>query len=701
MLRLALICLLCGLTISTTSAQSVAVRDSLLKKLKALPVVANDTTRVKVLNALVREYNLNKPDSSYLFAQPAYELSHRLNYPAGEARALNGMALTFTYLGDYAKALRAYDQAKELFAKLNDTTYVAIVLNNIASVHLEQGEWRQGLVRLQESYALHKTTSRPNTMLKPTVLSKIGSCYYNLHQLDSASAYLNQALPLAKRYRPILVGTILHVLGDVSLAQNNPDRAYSFYRQSIAVQIEQNTDADLGDVYYRLAKFYQKMGQKDSTLHYAKLSLVNAQKSAYTKGVLASSQFLTQLYEGENDTETLRYFKIAVATKDSLYSQDKVKQLLSLTFDEKQKAQEIEAAKTEYRNTVRTYIFIGLLAVLGAIALVLYRNNRQKQRANALLHRQRDEIHEQRTKAETALTELRATQTQLVQQEKMASLGELTAGIAHEIQNPLNFVNNFSEVSAELVTELEEEGQKPNRDVKLEAELLGDLKQNLQKITHHGGRASAIVKGMLAHSRTGTGNKQPTNLNALADEYLKIAYHGLRAKNKDFNANLKTDFLPGLSKIEVMPQEMGRVLLNLFNNAFYAVQQKQKTAPPGYQPTITVSTRLLESTSPNRPEGATSIAQSTGLGPRSGPGMGTIEIRVSDNGTGIPESVRAKIFQPFFTTKPTGEGTGLGLSLSYDIVTKGHGGTLSVESREDQGTTFIIQLSTDRIPSLV
>ncbi len=247
----------------------------------------------------------------------------------------------------------------------------------------------------------------------------------------------------------------------------------------------------------------------------------------------------------------------------------------------------------------------------------------------------------------------------------MASLGELTAGIAHEIQNPLNFVNNFSEVSAELVTELEEEQLKPDRDTDLEAELLVDLKQNLQKITHHGSRASAIVRGMLEHSRSATGEKQPTNLNALADEYLKIAYHGLRAKDKDFNSELKTDFGPDLGLIELAPQEIGRVLLNLYNNAFYAVNERQKTATDDYQPTVTVSTSQFN---------------------------GHTEIRVSDNGTGIPDSVKAKIFQPFFTTKPTGEGTGLGLSLSYDIITKGHGGTLSVESQEGEGTTFMVKL---------
>lgn len=282
------------------------------------------------------------------------------------------------------------------------------------------------------------------------------------------------------------------------------------------------------------------------------------------------------------------------------------------------------------------------------------------------------EITSQKEELEHAIAELRTTQTQLIQSEKMASLGELTAGIAHEIQNPLNFVNNFSEVSVELIDELADEQQKPDRDTELEAELLADLKQNLQKITHHGSRASSIVRGMLQHSRTSTGQREPTDLNALCDEYLRLAYHGLRAKDKTFNAQFSADLDQSLGLVSVVPQDLGRVLLNLFTNAFYAVQQRQKQVGPTtigvtYQPTVTVQTRCTN---------------------------GQAEIRVIDNGTGMPEAVKAKIFQPFFTTKPTGEGTGLGLSLAYDIVTKGHGGTLTVASFPGEGTTFTIKLPT-------
>ena len=280
------------------------------------------------------------------------------------------------------------------------------------------------------------------------------------------------------------------------------------------------------------------------------------------------------------------------------------------------------------------------------------------------------QVAERTSALNQSLMELKNTQNQLVQQEKLASLGELTAGIAHEIQNPLNFVNNFSEVSTELIDELREEREKPDneRDIELEEELLGDVFQNLKKINHHGKRASGIVKGMLEHSRASTGEKQSTDINALADEYLRLSYHGLRAKDKAFNSDFKMNFDENLPKILLIPQDVGRVLLNLFNNAFYAVYKKVQSgkATEGYRPLVVVSTKLIED---------------------------EVVIKVKDNGLGISEEHISKIFQPFFTTKPTGEGTGLGLSISYDIITKGHGGTMKVESTEGEGTEFTIELS--------
>lgn len=277
---------------------------------------------------------------------------------------------------------------------------------------------------------------------------------------------------------------------------------------------------------------------------------------------------------------------------------------------------------------------------------------------NIVLERQ---VAERTDALNRSLNDLKATQTQLIQAEKMASLGELTAGIAHEIQNPLNFVNNFSEVNAELVDEMDAELDKG--DIAEAKAISADIKQNLDKIRHHGKRADAIVKGMLQHSRTSSGQKEPTDLNALADEYLRLAYHGLRAKDKSFNAELVTHFDEKLPKVNVVPQDIGRVLLNIINNAFYATQQKQKTAGADYRPEVAVTT----------------------CG-----GNGRVMVKVKDNGNGISDAIKDKIMQPFFTTKPTGEGTGLGLSLSYDIIVKGHEGKIDVNTQGGAFTEFIV-----------
>ena len=290
----------------------------------------------------------------------------------------------------------------------------------------------------------------------------------------------------------------------------------------------------------------------------------------------------------------------------------------------------------------------GALASLLLLSFILIRNNRHKHKTNKVLER--------------TLADLKSTQLQLIQSEKMASLGELTAGIAHEIQNPLNFVNNFSEVNAELADELNHEIESGNLE---EAkEIAKDIIENEQKISHHGRRAEAIVKDMLQHSRTSSGQKELVDMNKLTDEYLRLAYHGLRAKDKSFNVNFHLEIDENLPKIRVVPQEMGRLLLNLINNAFYAVDKKAKAEGNGFMPEVTVILKKLN-------EG--------------------IEIRVKDNGNGIPAGLKEKIFQPFFTTKPTGEGTGLGLSLSYDII-MAHDGEILLESNQGEGTEFIIKL---------
>ncbi|MBC7935023.1 MAG: GHKL domain-containing protein [Rhizobacter sp.] len=319
-----------------------------------------------------------------------------------------------------------------------------------------------------------------------------------------------------------------------------------------------------------------------------------------------------------------------------------------MTFEEDQRRRNAASERIEYRNNIQYSVLLAGLAVFLLVALILYRNNRQKQKANKELQK--------------TLVNLKSTQTQLIQSEKMASLGELTAGIAHEIQNPLNFVNNFSEVNRELLAEMMEGIENKNYE-EVQA-LAKDIAENEEKINQHGKRADAIVKGMLQHSSKGSGKKEPTDINALADEYLRLSYHGLRAKDKSFNATLQTNYDDTIGKINMVPQDMGRVLLNLITNAFYAVNAARPDKATVYVPTVSISTKKEDN---------------------------KVIITVKDNGNGIGAGIVNKIFQPFFTTKPTGQGTGLGLSLSYDIV-KAHGGELTVETQQGEFAKFTITL---------
>jgi signal transduction histidine kinase len=370
----------------------------------------------------------------------------------------------------------------------------------------------------------------------------------------------------------------------------------------------------------------------------------------YHIGVSYESLYLVYRLRNQFDS-AYKYLALAQRTNDSI-NQSKIESLAEfqkLTLNEQQRLQNAEKEKTAYQNKVRTWLLLVGIGVLLLLAIIFYRNNRQK--------------HKAKIKIEQAYDNLKATQQQLIQSEKMASLGELTAGIAHEIQNPLNFVNNFSDVNEELLTEMKDELSKGKTEEAIA--LANDAIENQKKINHHGKRADAIVKNMLQHSRSSSGVKEPTDINQLADEYLRLAYYGLRAKDKSFNADIKTDFDNSIGKVNIIPQDIGRVVLNLINNAFYAVSEKQKMNSNGYVPIVSVTTAKQN---------------------------GRIEIKVKDNGCGISQKILDKIFQPFFTTKPTGQGTGLGLSLSYDIV-KAHGGEIKVESKEGEGSLFSLCLN--------
>jgi signal transduction histidine kinase len=521
----------------------------------------------------------------------------------------------------------------------------------------------QQIIHFKEAKRIADEINNPARSLLGSL--NLGRIYMETGRLDSGLFYENQGEEIARKSgREKYLSTILLFKGRIQMKEGDTTRALQSFYDCIRSGVGQNNLDGLVRGYQEMASYYIVTNNKDSGLYYA-LKQLDISKKLGTQSVLGyhigvAYENLYLVYQLRNRLDSAyKYLGLALRTNDSI-NRSKIKSLAEfqkLTLGEQQRSQNIEKEKVVYQNKVRTYFMLSGIGVFLLLAIIFYMNNRQKSKA--------------KIKIEQAYDNLKATQQQLIQSEKMASLGELTAGIAHEIQNPLNFVNNFSDVNVELVEELKTELAQlgsfgATGNVQSAEEIADSIKENEQKINHHGKRADAIVKGMLQHSRQTTSPKEPTDINALCDEYLRLSYHGMRAKDKSFNADFKTDFDNSIGKINIVPQDIGRVLLNLINNAFYATNEKKKVEDSSYAPTVTIVTKKLNS---------------------------TIEIKVSDNGNGIPQNIIDKIFQPFFTTKPTGEGTGLGLSLAYDIITKEHNGTIKVESKEGEGSEFIVQIA--------
>jgi len=617
--------------------------------LQRLSVATTDTARILLKCSLGEAYRSNNPDTSLLLSNEALSVSQKLDFKKGEIRALLVLCVLYREKGDLPYALelglRALKMAEE--EKLAyDQVYSLI---RVAVVYIAVKDIPEGIMYLKKADDLLK--DHYDDFQWSVVQYFMGDAYEQLNDLDAAE---KKARMLEEKQGRNARWVMIYRRLEANIAVKRKDLplAIKYYRESNEVAIAQSEFREAATTCNGMAVAFKKMGENDSAIFYAKQGLKLGQMLSYRNRILAASTLLAELYAEKDPKEAVKYYQIASAATDSLYGVRKVLKLQSSTMKEQGRMAEQEAARIAYQNKVRQWGLVGGVAVFLFIALILYRNNRQKQKANKVL--------------ETTLTNLRITQSQLIQAEKMASLGELTAGIAHEIQNPLNFVNNFSEVNKELIEEVKSEKikDKSERNDELEMQLLDDIEKNLEKISHHGKRADSIVKGMLQHSRISSGQKELTDINALCDEYLRLAYHGLRAKDKSFNATIEAEFDNSITKINVNPQDIGRGMLNLINNAFYAVNEKAKQNISGYEPTVTVSTTKQN---------------------------GKVEIRVGDNGNGIPQRMLDKIFQPFFTTKPTGQGTGLGLSMSYDIV-KAHGGEIKVETKERDYTRFIITL---------
>lgn len=567
----------------------------------------------------------NALDAYFRSAKIARESKH-LN---AEGESYGAIADTYSMGNNHSNAITYYNKAIEILRQTKDSVSLASYLLNAGDEFRKIEKYKSALSYTQEAKLIFDKVNYVSG--QGYSLGNMGMVYASMGRNNLAEKYMNEGIRILEQmqdYHPIC------------------------------------------EYLISMADVYLDKGNHTAAVSYASRSLHLAEQYGLKEQIAGASLKLSELYEEEgNINESYKHFKKHIAYRDSINNIKTVQQMADLRTDYEvsQKQAEVNMLSSQKRNQRYLTIALATILALAIIILVtLYRNIQHKRKAFRILNLQKKETDRQKAKVEAALNELQITQKQLIQTAKMASLGELTAGIAHEIQNPLNFVNNFAELTVELLGELRE-GVVNKLTVldKVEAdEIINNLAENLKKIGNHGKRADSIVKGMLQHSRSSAGKKEFTDVNALTDEYLRLSYHGLRAKEKEFNVNFTTDFDPNVGKLEILPQDIGRVLLNLYNNAFYAVCEKKRLVGDSYEPLVSVKTKRADH---------------------------IIELSVKDNGIGIPEQILDKIFQPFFTTKPSGQGTGLGLSLSYDII-KAHGGELKVNTKQGEFAEFIVQL---------
>jgi two-component system NtrC family sensor kinase len=621
--------------------------------------VKNDTLKSIILGDLSFGYAFSEAEKGLTYGRQGLELSQTIGYANGTAYNNHALGTVLWSLGSYDNSIRYSMDALRQYELLADDEKIARTLTILSIVNRDVGDYENALLY---SHKAAEYLDRAGYSRR-IQYANLGSIHELRNSLDSAYYYTKKAHEIDLEINGGKWDWLYWILGNIHAKRHNYPAAIALYRHALALGLKTNIYKSIVEAHNGIAHVYLETGNPDSCIYYASEVLQKWQFVSYQKGVMLACKMLADAYKLKNTPDSaIKYLELSNELNDRLFNQQQLRNIQILAFNEQKRLESIKREEQEFRNKLKIY---GLLAVgifLVAIALLLWRNIMHRKTAYKQLQMQKAETESQKLRAESAYNDLQATQKQLIQSAKMASLGELTAGIAHEIQNPLNFVNNFSDVNKELTIELEEELRKGNiEDVIVIAR---DIRDNEDKINYHGKRADAIVKNMLQHSRTSGGVKESTNINSLADEYLRLAYHGFRAKDKSFNAILITEFDDSLGNINIVAQDIGRVLLNLYNNALYAVAEKKK-ANADFTPEITVTTIKIDN---------------------------TVEIHIKDNGNGIAEEIRNKIFQPFFTTKPTGEGTGLGLSLAYDIV-KAHNGEIKVVSTVGDGAEFSVMLT--------
>ena len=731
---------------------------------------ASDTQRINLMVEKINALASNDMDSAIVFGKSTIEEAKRTSYKKGEANARIMVAFAYCFKGEFELAKEHLDISKIILSQVHDSiavfrlydnygimysmqgkydtahtfyqkaiavarllpdkSFFSTVCENIAIAYQQQSNYPQALIYYQEALKaadqVHDEESEAYTYLNMAITftlindnaravqsffkaielakklklkvveayaySNLSSAYGDLKNFEKEYEYGIKAASLAKEIGDQGIQASSLSRAAMALAyQKNFKEAEKLSLQSMIIADSSKQPINIYQAYAGMGAILKMQSKYSEAIPYfEKAFRFLTDADLYGAEVGKDYSNLSECYEKTgNYRQSLAAYKLSSKITDSIRNKDNIRKATELTlnyeFAKKQQIAKIEQEKKDaitkriknQQYFIITALGIVVLAVL-IIVFIQFRNNKQKQKANFLLERQK-------LKVENTLSELKSTQAQLIQSEKMASLGELTAGIAHEIQNPLNFVNNFSELNKELLTEMKDEMDKG--DIAQARMIASDVIDNEEKITHHGKRADAIVKNMLQHSRSSSRQKELTDINLLADEYLRLSYHGLRAKDNSFNAIIKRDFDENIGTVNIIPQDIGRVLLNLYNNAFYACAERSRSATGErqrvegveYVPRVKVVTQKLND---------------------------KIELTVTDNGNGIPQKIIDKIFQPFFTTKPTGEGIGLGLSLSYDII-KAHGGDIFVRTSSekteagldearagttDKGTEFTIHL---------
>ncbi len=611
-----------------------------------------DTGKIKkMLDYSHSLYNTNA-EKSFQIAKEALSLANTLNWKNGQIDALLELGFMLAGQQKYDEAISSGLKALKFSEANGDITREAYAHYDLSESYRLFDNDSLSNYHGQKMLVIATTLQNKDLLKKALVI--VGQRYLWKDDWAKADSLFSKALNIANEQNDEKTIYHLSFLNAQKLEYlKDYNAAIKAYKKCLPFYLKSDNYHKAAFTKVLLSRAYTDFNNKDSAYFYAQAALEFSKKHLLIKEMSDTYYALSYTHYKFKDYKNAYEYRLKF---DSLFNisygqaagQNAEKARMQTEQEKKDALTKIEEIKKENATRRTRNLQFTVIGFFMLLAGFLFWNNRQKQKSKLII--------------EKAYSDLKTTQSQLIQSEKMASLGELTAGIAHEIQNPLNFVNNFSEVNAELIDELQQELKTGNTEEAIV--ISNDIKENEQKINHHGKRADAIVKGMLQHSSSSSGKKEPTDINKLADEYFRLAYHGLRAKDKSFNVTMITDYDDSVGLVNVIPQDIGRVILNLITNAFYVVDEKKKQIGEGYEPTVSVSTKKNN---------------------------GKIEIGVKDNGNGIPTKVLDKIFQPFFTTKPTGQGTGLGLSLSYDIV-RAHGGELKVETKENEGTIFTIQL---------